>query len=166
MATLNDLGVLPESLPRPEVPVLALLPSLLIPALSLAFVGLIQGASISASYPNPDGRHPDVSRDFLGQGVANVASGLFRGMPVGGSLSATALNKAAGAGSRQSLLVAGVVMAVVMVAFGGLIGFVAMPALAGLLMLVGYRTIKPRDMRSVWLAAVPSRRPSWPRPSR
>ena len=150
VATLNDLGVALSTLPRPEAPMLALVPSLLIPALSLAFVGLVQGASISASYPNPDGRYPDVSRDFVGQGVANVAAGVFQGMPVGGSVSASALNKVAGARSRQSLIIAGIVMAVVIVALGGVVGYVAMPALAGLLMLIGYRTIKPADLLSVW----------------
>jgi SulP family sulfate permease len=150
VATLNDLGVVLGSLPRPEVPVLALVPALLVPAMSLAFVGLVQGASISANYPNPDGRYPDTSRDFAGHGAANVASGLLGGMPVGGSVSASALNKAAGARSRQSLVIAGVVMAVVMVAFGGAVGYVAMPALAGLLMLIGFRTIKPPELISVW----------------
>jgi len=36
------------------------------------------------------------------------------------------------------------------VAFGGIVGHIAMPALAGLLMLIGYRTIKPADLSSVW----------------
>ena len=45
---------------------------------------------------------------------------------------------------------AGVVMAIVIVAFGAAIGYVAMPALAGLLILIGYRTIKPADLTSVW----------------
>lgn len=65
-------------------------------------------------------------------------------------MSATSLNKAAGARSRQALVFAGLVMAVVIVAFGGLVGSVAMPALAGLLMLIGFRTIKPDDLQSVW----------------
>ncbi len=150
VATLNDLGVVLGSLPRPELPVVTLVPSLIVPALSLAFVGLVQGASISANYPNPDGSYPDVSRDFTGQGAANVAAGILQGMPVGGSVSASALNKAAGARSRQALVIAGLVMAVVIVAFGGLVGYVAMPALAGLLMLIGFRTIKPPDLISVW----------------
>jgi SulP family sulfate permease len=154
VATLNDLGVVLGSLPRPEAPMLALVPALALPALSLAFVGLVQGASISANYPNPDGAYPDVSRDFTGQGVANVAAGLFQGMPVGGSISASALNKAAGARSRQALVIAGVVMAVVIVAFGELVSHVAMPALAGLLMLIGFRTIKPADLQSVWKTGI------------
>jgi SulP family sulfate permease len=47
-------------------------------------------------------------------------------------------------------MIASVVMAVVIIAFAGLVGYIAMPALAGLLMLVGYRTIKPADLQSVW----------------
>ena len=150
VVTLNDLGEVPRSLPRPVMPMLDLVPVLLVPAASLAFVGLVQGASISGSFPNPDGKLPDVSRDFVGQGVANVTVGVFQGMPVGGSMSATSLNQAAGARSRQALLFAGLVMAVVIVVLGGVVGHVAMPALAGLLMLIGYRTIKPGDLRSVW----------------
>ena len=154
VATVGELGAIPRSLPVPVAPVLGLVPSLLIPALSLAFVGLVQGAAISAAFPNPGGASPDASRDFIGQGAANVIAGTFRGMPVGGSTSATALNKAAGARSRLSLLIAGVVMAAVVLAFAGLVGHIAMPALAGLLILIGYRTIKPRELWSVWKTGV------------
>ena len=150
VATLSDLGSIPRSLPLPQAPKVTLIPVLLLPALSLAFVGLVQGASISANFLNPDGTTPDASRDFVGQGIANVAAGAFQGMPVGGSVSASALNKAAGAKSRQSLVIASLVMAVTILAFAGLVGEIAMPALAGLLMLIGFRTIKPADLQSVW----------------
>jgi len=150
VATLNDLGVAISGLPTPTWPLLGQVPVLLVPAASLAFVGLVQGAGISANFVNPDGSYPDASRDFLGQGVANIASGVFQGMPVGGSVSASALNKAAGARSRQAALFAAVVMAVVIVAFGSAVGHLAMPALAGLLILIGARTIKPADLQSVW----------------
>ena len=150
VALVRDLSEIPRALPLPQAPMLRLVPSLVVPALSLAFVGLVQGAAISANFPNPDGRYPDVSRDFIGQGAANVIAGIFRGMPVGGSMSASSLNKAAGARSRMSLMIASVVMAVVIIAFAGLVGYIAMPALAGLLILVGYRTIKPDDLQSVW----------------
>lgn len=154
VATLADLGVVADSLPTPELPLVRMVPVLILPAVSLAFVGLVQGAGISANFPNPDGSYPEASRDFIGQGAANVASGLLQGMPVGGSVSASSLNKVAGARSRQSLLVAAVVMAGVIVLFGDAVGEVAMPALAGLLMLIGYRTIKPADLQSVWRTGV------------
>jgi len=150
VATLNDLGVSVDGLPTPVWPSVAAVPALIIPALSLTFVALVQGAGISANFVNPDGSYPDASRDFVGQGAANVASGLLQGMPVGGSLSASALNKAAGARSRQAPLIAGLVMIVVILAFGRAIGHIAMPALAGLLILIGIRTIKRADLQSVW----------------
>jgi SulP family sulfate permease len=154
VATLSDLGIVPDVLPRLELPLLRAIPDLIIPAASLAFVGLVQGAGISSSFTNPDGSSPNASRDFIGQGAANVASGLLQGMPVGGSVSASSLNKAAGAQSRQSLLIASVVMAVVVVVFGEAVGALAMPALAGLLMLIGIRTVKPADLQWVWRTGV------------
>jgi len=150
VAVLDDLGAIPRSLPLPTAPMLRLVPVLIVPAVSLAFVGLVQGAAITANYTNPDGTYPDASRDFVGQGAANVVAGVFQGMPVGGSLSASSLNKAAGARSRLALFIASLVMAVVIVAFGGIVGHIAMSALAGLLMLIGFRTIKPADLVSVW----------------
>jgi sulfate permease, SulP family len=147
---LRDITDVPRSLPTPELPLLRVVPDLILPAISLAFVGLIQGAGISANFPNPDGSYPDVSRDFVGQGAANVACGLFQGMPVGGSMSATALVTTAGARSRVALLVAGITMAVVIVVFGGVAEYIAMPTLAALLIVVGVRTVRVADLKSVW----------------
>ena len=157
VATVQDLGATLGSLPDAVLPELGLVPSLIVPAVSLALVGLVQGAGISANFPNDDGSYPDPSRDFTGQGVANIASGVLEGMPVGGSVSGSAVNKAAGARTRASLVVAGVVMAVSLVALGDAIGNIAMPALAALLILVGIRTVKPRDLASVWRTGAPQR---------
>jgi SulP family sulfate permease len=150
VAALGDIADIPGSLPLPMLPDLSLVPALIVPALSLAFVGLVQGAGISANFPNPDGNYPEASRDFVGQGAANVASGFFQGMPVGGSMSASSLVKTAGAKTRLALIMAGIVMAVVVLIFGDLVEFISMPALAGLLMTVGFRTVKPADMKAVW----------------
>jgi SulP family sulfate permease len=144
-----DIAEVPSSLPIPVLPSLPDVPSLLIPALSLAFIGLVQGAAVSAGVPNPDGRVSDPSRDFIGQGVGNVVSGIFRGMPVGGSMSASALVTTSGARSRLALVFAGGVMAVVILAFAEVVGLVAMPALAALLIIVGVGSIKPDRVRSV-----------------
>ena len=147
---LNDIAEVPGSLPRPVLPDLSLILPLIVPALSLAFVGLVQGASITKSYVNPNGKYPDASGDFVGQGVANLASGFFQGMPVGGSFSATALAVNAGARSRFTNIFAGIIMAVVIVLFGQSIGYIAMPAMAGLLIVIGFRTFKPEQVEMVW----------------
>jgi SulP family sulfate permease len=88
---LSDIAEIPGGLPGISLPKLSYIPSLILPAASLAFVGLVQGAGISASFPNPDGEYPDDSQDFVGQGVGNIVAGLFQGMPVGGSMSASSL---------------------------------------------------------------------------
>jgi SulP family sulfate permease len=150
VALVNDIATIPASLPRPALPPLSLILPLIVPALSLTFVGLVQGAGISKNFVNPDGKYPDASRDFIGQGVANVFSGLFQGMPVGGSMSATSIVTNAGARSRFANITAGIVMAVVILLFSRSVGYIAMPALAGLLIVIGFRTLKPAQVKTVW----------------
>lgn len=147
---LNDVADIPRSLPTPVLPELSLVIELLVPAVALAFVGLVQGAGISANFPNADGTYPDASRDFVGQGAANIAAGVFQGMPVGGSMSGSSLIKEAGAKTKAALIIASLVMAISVLLLGDLVGYIAMPALAGLLMLIGLRTIKPADIKAVW----------------
>ena len=146
---VRDIASVPRSLPFFTLPVLGDIPALIIPALSLAFVGLVQGAGVSAGFPNEDGSISDESQDFIGQGAGNVVAGLFQGMPVGGSMSASSLVSTAGAKSRASLLYAGGVMAVMILLFSGVIGLIAMPSLAALLIVVGIGTIKPEQIMSV-----------------
>jgi sulfate permease, SulP family len=150
IALVRDIAVIPESLPLPVLPSFAEFPALILPALSLTFVGLMQGAGISQSVPNPDGRYPNPSGDFVGQGVANLFSGVFQGTAVGGSLSATAIVTSAGARSRFANLTAGMVIVLVILLFGRHVGLIAMPALAGLLIVVGFRTLKPAQVAMVW----------------
>jgi SulP family sulfate permease len=145
-----DVSTLPSTLPRPIIPDLSFIPALIVPAISIAIVGLVQGAGISQSYPNPDGNYPDASGDFVGQGAANIAAGFFRGMPVGGSLSATSLVISSGARSRMANITAGIVIAITVVIFGSFIEALAMPALAGLLIVIGIQTLKPHEIEKVW----------------
>jgi SulP family sulfate permease len=147
---VKDIADIPGSLPTPVLPPLREFLGLLIPAFSLAFVGLMQGASITMSIPNPGGEYPNASRDFFGQGMANIFAGLFQGTPVGGSMSATSIVTNAGAHSRLANIFAGVVMAIGILLFGQYIGAIAMPALAGLLIVVGFRTLKPAQLEMVW----------------
>ena len=149
---LRDITDVPRALPLPVLPDLRMIPSLIVPAVALAFVGLVQGAGISANFPNPDGEYPDASQDFSGQGIANIAAGVFQGMPVGGSMSASSLVKTAGAKSKAALLIAGVVMGLLILVLGDVVGYISMPALAALLMVVGYRTVKPDDIKAALLA--------------
>jgi len=155
--TVQDIGTIPDGFPLPELPSFASALEVVTGAISVAVIALVQGAGVSQTVPNPDGSRSRASRDFVAQGAANIASGLFHGLPVGGSLSATALNVAAGARDRWAAIFSGLWMAVIVIGAPGLVSQVAMPALAGLLILIGLRIFKPKDFASVWRAGWPSR---------
>ena len=149
VALVRDITDVPSGLPGPVLPDLDQVVPLFVPALSLALVGLVQGAAVSGAFRNVNGRTADASRDFIGQGAGNLLSGLFQGAPVGGSMSGSALIVAAGARSRLAFFFASGVMALVVLTLSGLVGFVAMPALAALLIVVGVATVKPAKITSV-----------------
>jgi len=147
---VGDVSDIPRGFPRLSLPDLALIPGLLMPALSIAIIGLVQGAGVSKGYKNPDGKYPDVSRDFSGQGIANISAGLFQGMPVGGSVGSTALVVSAGGRTRWANIFSGLVVAVVIVLFAGQIGYLAMPALAALLIVAGFQSLNWEEIHDVW----------------
>ena len=147
---VGDVTDVPNALPSFHLPDFSLLLQLIVPALAVAIIGLVQGAGISQSLPNPDGKFPDPSGDFLGQGAANLATSLFQGMPAGASLSGTSLVRSAGGKTRWANIFVGLLIAVIILLFAEVIKLIAMPALAGLLMVVGFQTIKPVNIQTVW----------------
>lgn len=150
VGTVDDVGEIPGGVPTPTLPSLVLAFDLLTGALSVAVVILVQGSGVSQSVPNPGGGRSDPSRDFIAQGAANLASGLMRGLPVGGSVSTTALNVVSGGRTRWAAIFGGLWMAVIVIVVPDLVGHVAMPALAALLVLAGISSVKPTEIASVW----------------
>ena len=146
---VSSLGAMPESLPRPVLPDLAFIPGLIAPAFALTIIALAQSAGISQAYTNPDGKYPNPSRDFTGQGAANLAGALVQGLPAGGSLSGTAMLVKGGAQSRWANLFVALSAAIIILLFGDFIGKIAIAALAGLLMVVGFQTIKFREINQI-----------------
>lgn len=147
-----DIAPIPRSFPLPGLPDLSLVFGLLLPAVSLAIIGLVQAAGISRSVPNPDGSLGDTSRDFVGQGAANIAGGLFGGGPVGGSVQATALNVGAGSRTRWSAVFAGVVVTVVVLAAAPLVQQVPLAVTAGILLVAATSAVDLRAARGIWRA--------------
>jgi SulP family sulfate permease len=77
-----------DALPLPDstdvLPDLSLVPDLLLGAIAIAVVALAQGAGIRPAFPNPDGSRSSASRDFIGQGIGNLAGAIFQSAPTGG----------------------------------------------------------------------------------
>jgi SulP family sulfate permease len=148
--TVGAITTIPRSLPRPALPDLFMIPALALPALAISIIGLVQGAGVSQSYPNPDGKFPDVSRDFTGQGIANIATSFFTAIPGGGSMSGTAVTVNAGARSRWANILAGFFVILIVLLFAGAVKLIPMSALAGLLIVVGFQNLQPQQILIVW----------------
>ena len=151
---VRDVGEIPQGLPTPSLPHLSELSfDLVSGACAVAALVLIQGAGVAESAPNPDGTRSEPNRDFLAQGVGNVLSGLFKGQPVGGSVGQTALSVAAGARSRWAAIFAGVWMAIILLAFSGVVGTVAMPTLAAVLIVAAIGSLRTGQVMAIMRTA-------------
>jgi SulP family sulfate permease len=148
--TVGGIAAIPRELPQLALPQLSLVLSLWLPALSIAIIGLVQGAGVSQGTPNPDGRYPEVSRDFLGQGAANMATSLVGGIPAGGSVSGTVLMVSTGAKSRWANIFVGLFVALIVLLIGPLVERVPMPALAALLIVAGFQSLRVQQAVMAW----------------
>lgn len=148
--TVGNVAAIPRTLPNLALPSFNRLFDLLMPAFSLAVIGMIQGAGVSQGTPNPGGKYPDVSRDFFGQGAANLATAFVGGAPAGGSISGTALLMGAGAQSRWANLSAGLFVAAIVLLAAPLAELVPMPALAALLIVAGAQGLRLPQALVIW----------------
>jgi sulfate permease, SulP family len=142
--TVGDIASIPNALPPFVVPHLAAIPELLVGGLAVALVGLAQAAGISAAVPNPDHSRPSTSGDFVAQGAANIAGGLFGALPTGGSLSRTGVAVSAGAQTRWAGIFAGIWLATMVLVAGSLAEVIPMPVIGGLILVIGAELIAGR----------------------
>ena len=148
--TVGEIASISRALPQLVLPTPGLLLTMLVPALSMAIIGLTQGAGVSQGYPNPDGKYPDVSRDFIGQGAANIATSFVGGIPAGGSVSGTVLMVSAGARSRWGNILAGVFVAAIVLVAAPLVELIPMPSLAALLIVAGFQGLRIQPAVTIW----------------
>jgi SulP family sulfate permease len=99
-----------------------------------------------------DTAHHDPDRELLGQGLANLASPLFGGMPATGAIARTAVNVRAGARTRVSAIVHSAVLVLVVLFAGSLVSHVPLAALAGVLMVTAVKMVERHNVRAVLLS--------------
>ena len=154
---VGDTTVIPSGFPRPAIPVPIFDFELITAAVAVGIIGLVQAAGISSSYPNTDGKYPNISRDFLAQGAANLSVSLFQGLPVGGSLSSTALLVSAGARSRMANIFTGVLIIVSVLFFSSFIKMLPMASLSAVLIVAGLQSFNRERILTVWQTSLVSR---------
>ena len=153
-AIATGVDAIPIPTTTADLPDLSLIPGLLVGSVSIAIVALAQGAGIAPAFPNPNGLRADASRDFVGQGLGNVAGAFFQSAPTGGSLSRTAVSAEGGATRRWAGLVAGLSVLGLVVFAGSAVGHIPEAVIGGLLLVIGVELVVGRipDARLAWSA--------------
>ncbi len=145
----SRFGALPGTLPVPAIPDIsfARITELLPSAFVIAFLASIESL-LSAMVADRmiGGRHRP-NAEILAQGFANIGSSLFGGLPATGAIARTATNVRAGGKTPVAGIVHALTILLVMLAAAPLAGYLAMPALAGLLILTAWNMSEPHKWR-------------------
>lgn len=146
------IGQLPSSLPLPSLPDLGSLRlrELFSAAIAVALLAALESllSARVADGMTGRGRH-DPDRELFGQGLANLASPLFGGMPATGAIARTAVNVRAGARTRAAAVVHSLVLVLVVYFAGAIVGEIPLAALAGVLMVTAVRMVEVHNIRAV-----------------
>src|SRR5689334_17631768 len=145
----SRFGELPSSLPAPSIPhvSVARISELLPSAFVIAFLAAVESLLSAIVADRMIGASHRSGAELLAQGVANIVSPLFGGLPATGAIARTATNVRAGGRTPVAGIVHAITILIIMLVASALAGYLAMPALAGLLMV------------TAWLMSEPSR---WP----
>jgi sulfate permease, SulP family len=146
------IGSLPSSLPLPSLPDTSSsevrdLVSAGFAVAVLAAIESLLSAKVADGMADV-GRH-DPDRELFGQGLANLASPLFGGMPATGAIARTAVNVRAGAHTRLSAATHAIALVLVVFFGGGLVSEIPLAALAGVLMVTACRMVEVHNVRAV-----------------
>jgi len=133
-------GGIPSGLPTIHMPALhiGLLGTLLVPAMTVAMLGAIESLMSAMVADRMSGDRHDSNVELIAQGIANIASPLFGGLPATGAIARTATNIRSGAQTPIAGVVHAITLAIVLLAAAPLARYVPLAVLAGVLMVVAY----------------------------
>ena len=118
-------------------------------ALALAAIGLVQTTAVSRSLASQTHQRLDNNQEFVGQGIANVLSGLFGGYATSGSFTISAVKFRAGAQTRLASIVAALVVLLVMLVAGPVGAYLPVSALAAALIITAYNMLDQAAIRRI-----------------
>lgn len=157
---VGDEGALPKSLPMPGIPAIpftfeAL--QIIAPfALAITAVGLLESLLTARLVDDITETGSSKKREAIGQGIANVVTGIFGGMGGCAMIGQTMINvKASGARTRISTFLAGVFLLILVVVLGDLVALIPMAALVAVMVMVSVGTFDWHSIRPATLRRMP-----------
>ncbi|MEC3918291.1 SulP family inorganic anion transporter [Nocardia sp. CDC160] len=149
---LNLIGTIPSGLQAPTLDFLHpdQLDSLLAPALAVAALAALESLlSATAADSMAVGTRHNPDRELFGQGLANIAAPLFGGVPATGAIARTAVNVRSGARTRLAALTHAVVLAAIVYLAAGLVAWIPLAALAGVLLATTVRMVETASLAAI-----------------
>ncbi len=152
-------GELPGHLPLPALPEMSLarLIELLPSALTIAFLAAIESLLSAMVADRMIESHHRPNAELLAQGAANIGSALFGGLPATGAIARTATNVRAGGKTPLAGIFHALIILLVMLVAAPLAGYLAMPAMAALLLITAWNMSEPHKWRGYWQAPLSER---------
>lgn len=144
----TKFGGIPGGLPHLQIPKFRadLIHGLLGPAFTVAMLGAIESlmSAVVSDRMSNDRHNPNI--ELIGQGVANVFSPMFGGLPATGAIARTATNIRSGAQSPVAGMIHALTLLCILLFAAPLVSYVPMAALAGILMVVAYNMGEWREI--------------------
>jgi SulP family sulfate permease len=131
------VGHVPGGLPTPRLPSIDLFreqyATIGVAAGALLLIGFSQTAGDARAFATRHHYRVDIDQESIAQGMANVGAGVFQGMPVSTSLSASSLNESAGARTPVASLITGVLVLLTLIVLAPLFSKLPKPVLAAVI---------------------------------
>jgi SulP family sulfate permease len=140
-------GAVSSSIPTPSLPagVFQRMPQLFLPALSIALLGAIESLLSATVADRMTGAQHRWNMELVAQGVANLATPLFGGIPATGAIARTATNVKNGGTTPVAGITHAITLLLLTLVFGGLASRIPFACLAAILLLVAYHMSEWRE---------------------
>ncbi|OXY82628.1 SulP family inorganic anion transporter [Oceanimonas doudoroffii] len=146
---IQRIAAVPAGLPPLSTPLFSLdiLRQLAPGAMALGLLGLVEAAAISRAMAVRTGQRMNSDQEFIGQGISNIGGAFFSGYVSSGSFTRSGLNASAGARSPLAAVMAALFLVPMVLLATPLLGYVPMPAMAGMLLVVAANLIDRHSIR-------------------
>jgi SulP family sulfate permease len=151
----SRFGGIPQGLPSPHAPAmhLELLGPLLPSAITIAMLGAIESLMSAVVSDRMVGDHHNPNVELIGQGVANVVSPMFGGLPATGAIARTATNIRSGAKTPVASFIHACVLVAILLVAAPLAGHIPLAVLAAILLMVAYNMGDWEEIPQIWKAS-------------
>lgn len=147
----SRFGAIPTSLPMPVVPHIdwATIQKLIRPAFTIALLGGIESLLSAVVADGMIGGHHRSNMELVAQGIANMFSSIFGGIPATGAIARTATNIKNGGRTPVAGITHAITLLIIMLFIGKMAALIPMATLAGVLIVVAYNMSEWRNFISI-----------------